>query len=103
MAVSNVPAATAFIAPRPQATAVNADDNHAKARAVARDFEAVFLNAMLQPMFTGLDDNGPFGGGPGAGIWRSMLTDQYAQSLCRLRRHRHCRSGLPIPDCGPGA
>ena len=56
---------------------------HAKARAAAEEFEAVFLNTMLSEMFTGIDGEGPFGGGAGAGIWRSMLTEQYAKSLAR--------------------
>ena len=55
----------------------------AKARAAAQDFEAVFLNAMFSEMFTGVDGEGPFGGGAGAGIWRSFLTDEYAKSFSR--------------------
>ena len=56
---------------------------HAKARAAAQDFEAVFLNAMLSEMFTGTGGDGPFGGGPAVGIWRSFLTDEYAKSFAR--------------------
>jgi Rod binding domain-containing protein len=52
----------------------------AKARAAAQDFEAMFLNAMMQPMFSGGSD-GPFGGGPGSAVWKSMLTDQYARTF----------------------
>ena len=55
----------------------------AKARAAAQDFEAVFLNAMFSEMFTGVDGEGPFGGGAGAGVWRSFLTDEYAKSFSR--------------------
>jgi flagellar protein FlgJ len=54
----------------------------AKARAAAEDFEAVFLNSMFSEMFTGVDGKGPFDG-PGAAIWRSMLTDQYARSFAK--------------------
>ena len=46
----------------------------AKARAAARDFEAVFLNSMFQNMFTGISGEGPFGGSGAVGVWRSMLT-----------------------------
>ena len=53
------------------------------ARAQARDFEAMFLNSMFQQMFTGIDGDGPFGGGPGVGIWRSFLTDEYAKSFAK--------------------
>jgi Rod binding domain-containing protein len=58
-----------------------AQDVHAKARAVAEEFEAVFLNAMMQPMFSAANEGGPFGGGPATGVWRSMLTDEYAKSF----------------------
>ena len=49
----------------------------------AQDFEAVFLNSMFQQMFTGIGGEGPFGGGGGAGIWRSFLTDEYSKSFAK--------------------
>ena len=55
----------------------------AKARASAQDFEAVFLNSMFQHMFTGIDGEGPFGGKGATGVWRSVLTDQYAKSIVK--------------------
>jgi Rod binding domain-containing protein len=55
----------------------------AKAKATAQDFEAVFLNQMFQQMFTGIEGEGPFGGGPGVGVWRSFLTDEYAKSFAK--------------------
>ena len=54
-----------------------------KARAAAQDFEAVFLNSMFQHMFTGVDGEGPFGGSGAAGVWRSMLTDEYSKSFAK--------------------
>jgi len=54
-----------------------------KARAAAQDFEAVFLNSMFQHMFTGIDGEGPFGGKGASGVWRSVLTDQYAKSIAK--------------------
>jgi len=56
---------------------------HAKARAVAQDFEAVFLNTMFQQMFTGIGEEGPLGGGPGIGVWRSFLTEEYSKSFAK--------------------
>jgi peptidoglycan hydrolase FlgJ len=53
----------------------------AKTRAAAQDFEAVFLNSMFQHMFTGVDGEGPFGGQGATGVWRSVLTDQYAKTI----------------------
>jgi Rod binding domain-containing protein len=55
----------------------------AQAMAAAQDFEAVFLNSMFQEMFTSIDGDGPFGGGGATGVWRSMLTDQYARSFAK--------------------
>ena len=55
----------------------------AKAHAAAKDFEAVFLNSMFQHMFTGIDGDGPFGGQGATGVWRSVLTDQYAKSIAK--------------------
>jgi flagellar protein FlgJ len=57
--------------------------NPDKARAAAEDFESVFLNSMFNQMFTGIDGEGPFGGGAGVGIWRSLLTEEYAKSFAK--------------------
>ena len=54
----------------------------AKAKATGEDFEAVFLNSMFQQMFAGVGQ-GPFGGGPGANVWRSFLTDEYSKSFAK--------------------
>ena len=53
-----------------------------KAKEAAKDFEAVFLNSLFQQMFNGIG-KGPFGGGPGADVWRSLLTDEYAKSFAK--------------------
>jgi len=55
----------------------------AKAKDAAQNFEAVFLNTMFNSMFTGVDGDGPFGGSGATGVWRSMLTDQYARSFAK--------------------
>lgn len=54
-----------------------------KARTAAQDFEAVFINSMFQHMFTGISGEGPFGGSGAVGVWRSMLTDEYAKSFAK--------------------
>ena len=51
-------------------------DVRARAREQAVEFEAVFLNSMFSQMFTGIDGDGPFGGGGKAGVWRSFLTEE---------------------------
>lgn len=50
----------------------------------ARDFEAVFLEIMVDRMFNVLGEDGPLGGkGPGDEVWRSMLAQQHARSIGR--------------------
>lgn len=55
----------------------------AQVRQAAEDFEAVFIAQMLAPMFDGLSDDDYLGGGPGQDIYRSMLVEQYGNSLAR--------------------
>jgi flagellar protein FlgJ len=54
-----------------------------KARTAAVNFEAQFLNSMFSQMLTGINGDGPFGGGPAVGVWRSFLTEQYAKSFAQ--------------------
>ena len=54
-----------------------------KAKKSAQDFEAVFLNTMFSQMTSGVQGDGPFGSTTGTGIWRSMLTDEYAKSFAK--------------------
>jgi peptidoglycan hydrolase FlgJ len=63
----------------PKLGGVSAD----KAKALAQDFEAVFLNSMFQQMFTNISGDGPFGGGGASGVWRSFLTDEYSKSFVK--------------------
>jgi Rod binding domain-containing protein len=58
-------------------------DSKAKAKAAAQNFEAVFLNSMFEQMFTDIGGEGPFGGQGATGVWRSLLTDEYAKSFAK--------------------
>ena len=44
-----------------------------KARAVSQDFEAFFVSRMIDSMFAGLSTDGPFGGGHGEKVFRSVM------------------------------
>ena len=55
--------------------------NAEQAAKVAKDFEAVFINEIMGAMFEGVKTDGPFGGGPGEGIFRSMMIDQYSKTI----------------------
>src|SRR5689334_21366909 len=50
-------------------------------RRTAEEFESVFLNEMLSPMFEGLSIDGLGGGGVGEEMFRPMLIDRYAQAV----------------------
>jgi Rod binding domain-containing protein len=65
----------------PAKPALNA--NLAKAKTTAQDFEAVFLNSMFQQMSTGVGGEGPFGGSGATGVWRSFLTNEYANTFAK--------------------
>jgi Rod binding domain-containing protein len=52
-------------------------------RRVAEEFESVFLNEMLSPMFEGIDTDGLGGGGDGERMFRPMLIEQYANAISR--------------------
>jgi len=54
-----------------------------KARKQSVDFEATFLNSMFEHMFTDIKGDGPLGSGPGVGVWRSFLTNEYAKSFAK--------------------
>lgn len=55
----------------------------AKAWAAAQDFEAQFISTMTQSMFAGLKTDGPFGGGQGEEMFRSLLVDQYGTQIAK--------------------
>jgi flagellar protein FlgJ len=55
--------------------------NAASIDKAAKDFEAVFINEFLGAMFEGIQTDGPFGGGPGEGIFRSLMLDQYSKTV----------------------
>jgi peptidoglycan hydrolase FlgJ len=70
-------AATTAAAAKPTA------DFKTKARTTAVNFEAQFLNSMFSQMLTGIQGEGPFGGGPAVGVWRAFLTEQYSKSFAK--------------------
>jgi peptidoglycan hydrolase FlgJ len=65
------------------AQALAALKSKGKIKAVAEQFEAMFLNSMFQQMSTNIDGEGPFGGSGALKVWRSFLTDQYAKTFAR--------------------
>ncbi|MGA0604597.1 rod-binding protein [Phenylobacterium sp. VNQ135] len=54
-----------------------------KIREAAEQFEAQFLSVMLQPMFEGTDVEGPFGGGAGETMFRSLMTEAMGKQMVK--------------------
>ena len=54
-----------------------------KAKSAAGEFESMFLNSMFEQMNTKVDGDGPYGGSGALKVWRSFLTNQYAQMFAK--------------------
>ena len=65
-----------LLGPAPTTTA--GDLAKSKAKDTAEKFEAQFLSSMFQSMFAGLKTDGPFGGGAGEDMFRSLQTEAMA-------------------------
>lgn len=57
----------------------------------AQDFEAVFISQMLGQMYEGISTDGPFGGGQGEAMFRSLMLDQYGKQIA-------AQGGIGIAD-----
>ena len=53
----------------------------AQADKAAKEFEAVFIAQMVSTMFEGVGTDGPFGGGYGESVFRSLMIDNYAKTI----------------------
>lgn len=58
-----------------------ADDT--RAREAAEQFEAQFLSVFAEGMFAGIKTDGPFGGGQGEAVFRSLLLQEYGNSMAK--------------------
>ncbi len=78
MQLGTNPAADAALRGTPEVRAAGTD--LAAMRKSARDFEAMALGALLQPMFAGTGNGSTFGtGGKGEAAWAPMLVNEYAR------------------------
>jgi Rod binding domain-containing protein len=68
--------------PAPKPAAMKAK-TEAEADKVAKDFESLFIKEFMGAMFEGVKTDGPFDGGPGEQIFRSMMLDQYSKSIAQ--------------------
>jgi Rod binding domain-containing protein len=63
----------------------------AQADKAAKEFEAVFIAQMVSTMFEGVGTDGPFGGGYGESVFRSLMIDNYAKTIAE-------RGGFGLAD-----
>lgn len=60
-------------------------------RRAAEDFEAFVLTQMFELMFAGVDTDGPFAGGHGERLFRSLLMQEYGKAAA-------AQGGIGIAD-----
>jgi len=60
---------------------VTSDKTKAQLKESSKQFENIFLSEMFSLMNQDLPTDGPFDGGEGEGMVRSLLNDQYAKSI----------------------
>jgi Rod binding domain-containing protein len=51
------------------------------AKRAATAFEGVFITQFLGEMFSGIATDGPFGGGQGEEMFRSLMIDEYGKQI----------------------
>lgn len=78
--LANVQSAMA-LAQKPLPAAPRPTSNSAKAESSAKEYESVFISQFLGSMFSGIPTDGITGGGQGEEMFRSLLIDQYANSI----------------------
>lgn len=52
-------------------------------RKAAEEFEGQFVSQMLGHMFSGIETDGPFGGGHAEETFRGLLVEQYGKQISR--------------------
>ncbi len=67
----------------PPTAATTADLARSKAKGVADKFESQFLSQMLGHMLAGIETDGPFGGGHGEEMFRSLMTEAMAKNMTK--------------------
>jgi len=64
-----------------RASPLEGKNAHGDARKAAESFEAFFISQMLADMFSGVETDPLFGGGPGETVFRSLMIDEYGKSV----------------------
>jgi Rod binding domain-containing protein len=82
MSTADLQLSAAFSATKPQGI-LGPAKNASQAAKAAEDFEAVPPPPIMGAMFEGIKTDGPFGGGPGESIFRSLMIDQYSKAVAK--------------------
>ena len=69
------------MAPSAPIQAPTATGNATVADKKAKEFESVFISQFIGPMFDGISTDGPFGGGQGEAMFRSLMVDEYGKEI----------------------
>jgi Rod binding domain-containing protein len=85
--------ATTFLKPTPSVAlgagpaatgpAAATEAQKGRAKEAGQKFESQFLSSMFQQMFQGIQSDGPFGGGFGEEMFRSVMTDAMAKQVVK--------------------
>jgi Rod binding domain-containing protein len=67
----------------PTAQSTTAELARSKVKDAAQKFEAQFLSVMFQHMFEGVKTDGPFGGGEGEAMFRSLMTEAMGKQVAK--------------------
>ena len=62
-----------------------------RAAATVKEFEAFFMSQVMESMFAGIKTDGPFGGGFGEGVFRSLLLQEFGKQIAN-------RGGIGITE-----
>jgi len=69
------------IAQSAQAQAPAQMPNLPAAKKAAKEYESVFISEFLGSMFQDMPTDGPFGGGQGEAMFRSLMLDEYGKQM----------------------
>ena len=82
---------TALLAGQMIGTPHPATATPAALKKAAQQFEGIFVSEFLGSMFEGISTDGPFGGGQGEAMFRSLLLDEYGKQIT-------ARGGVGLAD-----
>ena len=85
----------------------------AAAKKAGKDYESVFVSEFMGEMFNGISTDGPFGGGQGEQMFRSLMMDQYGKQIAarggfglssaitnQLLKHQEAIAQQQVPEKG---